>query len=118
MLQEDLLIVRYTDNLHMTLEIAKDSVEDRIKLSEGKTYPLFVDMRGISKVDEDAMKYLSRGNAVKYISAEAFLLESKYHKMIVTAFIWFNRPPIPTKFFTDKKLALRWLEYYKYKYLN
>jgi hypothetical protein len=117
-LKEDLLIVRYIDKFHLTLEIAKDCVKDRLMYCDGKTYPLFVDMRNIEKVDEDAMSYLSKGEAIKYISAGAFLIESKYHKMLATAFIWFNRPPLPTKFFTDETLAIRWLEYYKYKYLN
>lgn len=113
-LENEIIHVVHPPKIQITLEIAQECVEERLKLSAGNVYPLFSDLRNIVSVDEDARQYLSQGDAVKYLSAGAFLVGNSVNKLMAATFILFNRPVVPTKFFTNITEALRWLEYHKH----
>ena len=100
----------------VTLEIAKQMVGDRLKLSNGITRPVFVDPSNMISVDKATRKYLAEGDAMKCLSATAILVKNQITKFGASIYIRIDKPAIPTKFFTDKKAALLWLE--QYKYLN
>ena len=107
----------YNPNLKiMTLEIAKQMVSDRLKLSNGITRPVFVDLSNMASVDKASRKYLAEGDAMKCVSATAILVKNQITKFAASIYIRIDKPAIPTRFFTDKKTALLWLE--QYKYLN
>lgn len=103
----------YHKDLVISLDVAKDIVENRLRVAGGKTMPLFFDIRGLASIDNVSRKYFSSEYAVKYISAGAFWVESLFSRLAGNIFIRVDKPAVPTKLFTDKNKALAWLANYK-----
>ena len=97
----------------LNIEKAKQIVTDRLKVSNGITRPIFADISNMVSVDKASRKYLAEGDAMKYLSATAILVDNPITKFAAGIYIRIDKPSIPTKFFTDKALALTWLERYK-----
>jgi hypothetical protein len=102
----------------ITLEIAKENVKQRLKLTDGKTYPMFSDIRNVVSVDKAAREYLAGGEAIEGLSAGALLIKTQFEKIMSTLWMMINKPPRPLKTFTDKDDAIRWLEQFKSHHLN
>ncbi len=100
----------------ITLEITRQVVQDRISASKGITRPLFIDMGKVVDVDQASREYFSEGDGAKYLSAAAILVKSEINKFLANIYIRFNKPKIPTKFFTKRDEAIRWVS--QFKYLN
>lgn len=112
-LKDGIFHITYAPQIRITLEIAKECVGERLRISNGKVYPFFSDTTNVHSLDEDAEKYLASDEAVKLISAGAFFVDNPFKQIMATTFILFNRPPVPAKFFTKYENAIKWLEYYK-----
>lgn len=97
----------------LDIEKAKQIVTDRLKVSDGITRPLFVDLGNMVSVDKASRTYLAEGDAMKFLSATAILVDNPIAKFAANIYIRVDQPDIPTKFFTEKTLALTWLEQYK-----
>ncbi|HEX8549098.1 MAG TPA: hypothetical protein VF691_19180 [Cytophagaceae bacterium] len=97
----------------ITTDNAKVMVEARLKLCKGISYPMFTDFRNLKSIDKSARSYLSKGESVMLITAGAFLIKNVTQEVIANFFIHFDRPKVPTKFFTSKEKALKWLEPFK-----
>jgi hypothetical protein len=104
----------YKPNLKIiTIDIAKQMVSSRLKLSNGITRPIFVDLCRAVAIDKASRTYLAEGDAIKYLSATAIVVKDQVTKLGASIYIRIDRPKIPTKFFIDEKAALQWLEQYK-----
>ena len=97
----------------INLEAGKKVVADRLKISNGKTMPLFVDMRQLLSINKETRRYMASQDALHYLSAGAFLVKSTINRMAFNAFRIISKPPIPTKGFTNREKALNWLKYVK-----
>ena len=100
-------------NFVMNLTIAKLLVQDRLKVANGKAYPLFIDMSNLVAADMEARKYLSGEEAIYLVTAGALLMTSPIGKFAGNLFLRINQPRIPTRIFTNKKAAIEWLQKYK-----
>jgi len=111
-LVDGIVYLEYHENDLLELEVAKDMVEDRIIFCEGVTYPHLFDFTKVKKFTKQARDYFANeGNDL--VSASALLIDSQIVKMMANFFIVVNKPKNPTKMFTDKDLALKWLDRYK-----
>ena len=110
--QEGILYSIYKPIPHLTSEIAKVCVQARLDFSEGKTYPLFGDIRLIRKMDKDARGYLSSGDGIKYLNSGAFIINSPVEKMLINFWTKIDKPPLPVRVFNDEQSAIEWLKQY------
>lgn len=98
----------------ITLDIAKEIVDRRLKHSGNSTFPLLVtdNSKGISSLDRDAREYMGTGIATSGISASAFLTNSPLNKYIINFFLRIStkQTSFPTKIFSNEKEAIKWLE--------
>lgn len=92
----------------MTLEIAQHCVTQRISFSEGKSYPCLIDMRDLQSVTPEARAYMGVEGA-ECITAGALIIGSPVTKMIANLFLMVNKPPVPTRMFTNESVAREWL---------
>ena len=102
----------------LNLEMAKQIIQDRLKVSNSVTMPLYVDIGTMISTDKAARKCMAEGDAMKYLSATAILIDSQITKFAANVYIQFDKPSIPTKYFTNKERALQWLEQFKVSKLN
>ena len=113
-IENGIIYENFKPNLEtLTIEKAKQIVPDRLKVSNGITRPIFADLCNMVSVDKASRKYLAEGDAMKYLSATAILVDNPIAKFAANIYIRIDQPSIPTRFFTDKKAALLWLEQYK-----
>lgn len=98
----------------ITIEIAKKIVEDRLKVSNGITRPGFIDLTNAISIDKQSRRYFSMGESMKYLSASAIVVNNEITKLGGNIYIRIDKPRIPTKLFTDKMLAVKWLEQFKF----
>lgn len=95
------------------IEQARYSSGERVKFSEGESYPCLFDITSVKEFTGEARNYLANeGNDL--VLASAILTNSPVSKMIGNFFIAVNKPKNPTRIFTSKENALEWLEQFKY----
>jgi hypothetical protein len=111
-----IIFIEYKPRLVMNVDIAKQIVSDRIKVSNGVSRPMLLDIRNLVSTDRVTMKYYKTQEVVKYVSSAAIITGSALGSLAGNIFLTLERPLIPTKLFTDESKALEWLE--KYKFLN
>lgn len=107
-IEDGIVHLTYHKRDFVGLEDAKKMVRDRLEFCAGTSYPHLFDISRIKKMSKEARDYFAdEGNDL--VSASALLVSSSVVKMIANFFIVVNKPKNPTKTFTDKHQALRWL---------
>lgn len=105
----------YKAGYKLTLDIAKQVVEDRIRFFDGKSFPSYADARHLVEVDADARKYLAGPRASFLVTAGAVHVTSPFSCWLGNVFLLLDAPKIPVKLFTSKELAVEWLSKFKPK---
>ena len=110
---DEILFVTFKGNI--TLAIAKELVQARLEISEGKSYPVFNQGIQLTGMDKDARDYLASDEGRTGVNAGALYVDSVFNYFIGNFFlkVTVNKPKIPTQIFNDKQKALKWLEQFK-----
>jgi hypothetical protein len=113
---EGVLIIVYKEKLKITLDIAKQCVQDRIKFCKGESYPMVAALGDIHEPDQEAKKYLSSHEAMEGISAGAFIVKNHLYRLIGSVFIGLyvnlTRNSPPAKLFSNYDSAIAWARKY------
>lgn len=106
-LEKDILFFIWKEQAHINLSNAKKVVAQRIRLQQGKPYPILCSLKGLKNVDKDAWRYLATEGTglIEYLVLVATTpLEHAFSKFIMT-----KMPTIPTKVFEDMEEAERFI---------
>ncbi len=106
-LEEGILLGKWNEPF-ITLDVAKQAVEARLRFCEGSSHPALIDMRKIKSVTKEAREYLAREGA-EGIRAGALLIGSPLTRMLGNIFLQINKPEVPTRLFTSEESAKQWL---------
>lgn len=109
-IEDGIVHVVFKKGTVLSIDLAKKVVQERIKMSNGKDYPLYVDIRGVLSVDAKTRNYLSGEEGVKNALCAAVHVDNPMSKFFANLFIAVNKPIKPTKLFTDKEKAMKWLK--------
>lgn len=113
-LENGIIHNKFKPNFVITIDVAKKLVAERLKVNANIDRPLFVDLTNFVSIDTESRKYLSKGDAIKNVSAGAFLVgNNPISVFAANIFITVDRPKTPVKVFGNKGKALKWLEKYK-----
>ena len=104
-----IFILKYADNITLSLEIAKSVVALRKELTGHIHRPCLINISGIRSVTEEATHYLLSHDATDKISALAIIINSEIEKLLANFYTSIGTPSIPTKVFDDELSAVRWL---------
>lgn len=110
LLDDGILYCVYKPNLVIKdIATAKLTIESR--KSVGGNIPRFVctDIRNLVKVKPEASDYLGKPEAYDLISCLALVVKTRFHRMFVSFFLKFNKPPVPCQVFHKTEDALAWL---------
>lgn len=106
----DVIFASYAPKLDVTLDIAKELVENRMEFSEGKDHFVVIDFSNIKSVTKEARDYMNDPKGgLAGIRGGAFLSSNVVSTLLINLYLKINKPVIPSKFFTDRKEALKWL---------
>ena len=92
-----------------TLQDAQETVTSMLKLSEGKVYPMLVDLTGLKSITHEARHYFGGEITGHEARAVALLFSSVITQVIGNFFLRFNNPKVPIKLFSSETQALTWL---------
>jgi len=113
--KDGIVFCEYKPNLYVDMKVAKLTVESRQLATGGKDLPVFVDIRNLNRVEEEARKYLASKEAGENIKALAIIKAGFIVNLFANWFLKIDKPPFPTKLFTGSQMemAVRWLELFK-----
>ncbi|MGB0887383.1 MAG: hypothetical protein ACPGSL_04615 [Vicingaceae bacterium] len=94
-----------------TLEQATELFNAYKEVTKGIKTPHLFTVAKLAIMEKDVMEFLSKVSPT-YGKADAFVIHSLAQKIIATAFIKFQKPAIPTNFFSSEKEATKWLTQY------
>ena len=86
-IEDGILNTSWHSNLVVTLDIAKEMVEERILFCNGETMPTLVDIRGLASIDTISRKYLASERCLSNVSAGAILTGSLISKLAGNIYI-------------------------------
>lgn len=104
-------VVVLTDSF--TLDLAEECVRERMRITQGKSYPMLSDSRNVVNFEKEARKYLALNDNVANLNAGAILIKNQLQKILGNFFLLINKPDVPARLFTDKEEALAWLGHFK-----
>ncbi|PCJ84919.1 MAG: hypothetical protein COA57_08350 [Flavobacteriales bacterium] len=115
---DGIICVQVKDNAEVELEDSIQTFEVVKKLAgEGKK-PVLV-LTGIGgTITPEVREFSSSERASEPTLAEAIVVKSLAHRIIVNFIINFNKPARPIKLFNDEKEAVKWLKEMERKYLK
>lgn len=106
--------VIYKNGTRLNLNAAVKVVQDRLKLQNGKFYPVLCDILGIKAANKSARDYLALEGSV-FISAVAFIIKPPVTASLSEFYLRASKPPVPTKVFTEPEEARKFLNQFKSK---
>lgn len=109
-IQDDVLHIVFKIGAEVCIEGMKESKKARLLLQNDQRMKVLVDSRGLYNVTKEARAYAAEDRHAKLSIAMAIVSDSLPTKLLTNFFIKFNRPKTPTKMFTDKDKALKWLK--------
>jgi len=88
-------------------------IKKRLEIVGDNSYPMFSDFRKVKSGTREARQRFSEKDAGIGVKAVAVYINSKVQKIMFNFFNSIYKAPAPTRIFTDKEKALKWLEQYK-----
>ncbi|MCU0430054.1 MAG: hypothetical protein MUF42_08795 [Cytophagaceae bacterium] len=98
---------------NIDLETAKQIVEDRKRITHGKSYPGMGYAKGIKYVSKEAREYFSQPEALEGVLAGALIMDSNFSAGLINFFLKLTSPKIPNKAFSSEQAAIEWLQQFK-----
>ncbi len=106
--EEGIICFKYKVEV-VDLNVAKNGVETRAKLTHNENRLVYADCSIAKKATSEARIYYASVLTGQTTIALAILAPNMITKVIASFFLNFNKPKMPCKFFSTKQKALEWL---------
>lgn len=103
------IITRVAPLAEINLDHAKENTLKVRELSGDVVYPILVDMRKIRSISKEARDHFAMRDRKPGVVAIAMLVSSPLSRIIGNFFLGLNLPAVPTRMFTDREQAERWI---------
>jgi len=110
-LEDDIIIITWK-SLFIDLPVMKQIVNNRLKVTGDKKYPVLVKIKSIKDSTKEARDFLASEQGAKNVLAVAIHVDSIFENMIASLFIYLNKPIVPVQIFKDEEKAKEWLVQY------
>lgn len=91
------------------LEHAMENTRKVKAISGDQVYPILVDIRKIRSISKQARDHFAMRDRKPGVVAIAMLVSSPLSRIIGNFFLGLNQPSVPTKMFTDREMAEKWI---------
>lgn len=112
--EDGIIYTVFKPDVSLNLTVVKEVVSMRLQVSNKINSPIFIDLRNVVYTDTEARKYMAKRESVEYLTAGGLLIDNEIMRLAGNIFIKIDKPLIPTKLFTDKDKAMRWLQPYRF----
>ena len=93
----------------ITLEVAKNLIEEVMEISGDKEYPLIFDTKEIIYANSEARIYYRNAELLQNIKAIAIIAENETAKLVARVIFYTKKNFIPVEVFTQKADAQEWI---------
>lgn len=111
--EEGIVYIELFPGNEISLEDSKEHNLATQKLTKGSLHCAFIKALGNIDISSEARKYGSNPEVQKNVIAQAVLVNSLATRIAGNFYIRFNKPPKPTRIFTNPEDAKSWLVYKK-----
>ena len=108
--EDGILQIKMLEGVHITLEKVKEYYEASCQLTKFSKVLVMVDNTLDYTITDEAKKYSAGEEASRNKIAIAVISNSIANKLAANLYIKFYKPIVPTKMFSDKSAALKWLK--------
>ncbi len=110
--EEGILFFIYKLNMILDISVARSVVKARLRLQQGKVYPILCDIRQLKTSSKAAREYLAVDGCLNAL-AVAFVIEESYFGTMMSAFREISKPNVPVETFTTTSEALSFLKQFE-----
>src|SRR5690348_6389401 len=82
----------FKPNSVITIKAAEIIVRDRMKVSDQKISPIFIDSRNVISMDNASRSYLAKKEAQEYLSAGALLINNEIQRFLMNLWLRIDKP--------------------------
>ena len=108
---DDIVFFKYSPQLEINIDIAKEIVKSRLEYTEGKQVYTLIDFTNVKLVTKEGRDYMNASEGgLKGILGGAFLSNNLVTTLFINLYLSISKPSVPAKFFTRKDEALAWLQ--------
>lgn len=105
---DGILCIDYGIIEHLTVEDVERAYRMHLELSPMQ-HPVLTSGRGLGKVNMEVQRYVSRPEICAVCKASALMVSSAWQMHLGRMFLYYFKPPYPTRLFTDGAEARAWL---------
>jgi hypothetical protein len=98
--------------VEQTLEDARNNIAELFRLTEGKPYPILVDLEGTS-LARDVRTYYGGVEVRDKLRALALLVTNPVASVVANFFLGMKHHRTPTRMFTSEREAIEWLRAFR-----
>src|ERR1700746_1283816 len=110
LLDDNIIHIHINAGCEIELSDAVFIVEAMEKLAGGKKHPILIDAGDFSSVDKEARMFSASAERNLYTSADAIAYCNLAQKLLANFYVKYNKPVVPTRFFSNKPDAISWLK--------
>lgn len=107
---DGILYIECLPNTIMTLVDAKDSTRLGAELVNGNPAPMLCDLTNVVKMTQDCRRHFSGPEHAEIFTKCALMVTSPISRIIGNFFLGANKPLKPTRLFTNRNEAIKWLK--------
>jgi hypothetical protein len=107
---DGIIHVKITGQDDIDVEKAKEIITGIGEAAHQKKRPVLISSESFSAPTPEARVFLAKKESSPYSSASAYMARTLPEKIMVNAFLKFNKPARPTKMFTSEAKAIEWLK--------
>ena len=89
---------------------AKEIIKSIAEVWEETKRPTLISSEYFAAPNAEARAFLAKKESNPYSSAAAYIARSLQERIVMNAFLKFNKPARPTKMFTSEAKAIEWLK--------
>ncbi len=107
--EHDIMHYKVKENCLVSMDDVNQCLDILKEFDENKSFRNLYELGKNSKVMEDVKDWASDSEGNMHTIADAIIIRSLAHKLIANTYLKVKRPPKPTKVFTKKEDAIKWL---------
>ncbi len=108
--EDGILQIKMLEGSNITLEKIKEIYDQSQLLAENAKVLALIDGSSDYDMSDEAKKYAAGEEALKNRVATAIVTNSITNRLMINLYIKFYKPLVPTKMFSDKDAAIKWLK--------
>ena len=109
-MEGEIYIGVYKKNLLIGLEAAVETVRLRKEITQNQPIRGLLFISNLKAISEEAKKYFASEEALENVEKFALVSDSVFTMLIANTYLKLVPPKVPSKMFTNKEDALKWLK--------